>query len=737
MDQTAGTHHWKFFHAGEFDQVALTEGADLMALDQLDQKLWAALACPVNGLYFDHKTLALIDTDNDARVRAPELIAAIKWAGSLLKNPDGLLNSDEALSLDAIDDSTEDGAAMLASARHVLELIGKADATALSVEDTDDAASRFAQMLFNGDGIVTEDATDDEDVRAVLQDIIACLGADTDLSGKPGISRAKLEAFLAAGTAYVEWSAQTGNDKTILPLGADTAAAAAAIAAVRAKVTDYFTRCRLAAFDPRASAALNRDEKEYLALAAGELVPGAAEIAAFPLAHVEPGKPLTLTKGINPAWETAIGSLYRDAIVPLLGARESLTEADWQALQAKVAPFDSWNVAMADSGVRALPLERLREILAGKAPAALDALIARDEAEAGTANAIQSVDRLVRYCRNLRQLCDNFVNFRQFYSGDESAIFQAGVLYLDQRSCELTLLVDDAAKASSMIAMAGTYLVFCDCMRKGSGEKRQIVAAFTNGDADNLMVGRNGIYYDREGRDWDATITKIIENPISLRQAFWAPYKKLVRLIEEQVAKRAAAAEASSSAKMEQAAIDAASVDQAKPPEGKKIDVGTVAAMGVAFGALATAVAAIAGYASGLFKLPFWQLCLALGVLMLIISGPSMVIAWLKLRKRNLAPILDATGWAVNARARISVPFGASLTGIARLPRGSRVSAQDKFGERPSMWPKLLLFVVVIGFFYSLLNYYGVIEMVTGGMFGDPAGSQPGLEVLIPPTEGE
>ena len=65
-------------------------------------------------------------------------------------------------------------------------------------------------------------------------------------------------------------------------------------------------------------------------------------------------------------------------------------------------------------------------------------------------------------------------------------------------------------------------------------------AAF--GDSDNLMVGRNGVFYDRQGRDWDATITKVVDNPISLREAFFAPYKKFIRMIEEQVAKRAAAA---------------------------------------------------------------------------------------------------------------------------------------------------------------------------------------------------
>ena len=64
-----------------------------------------------------------------------------------------------------------------------------------------------------------------------------------------------------------------------------------------------------------------------------------------------------------------------------------------------------------------------------------------------------------------------------------------------------------------------------------------IAAAFTDGDSDNLMVGRNGVFYDRQGRDWDAVITSIVDNPISIRQAFWSPYKKLVRMMEEMAAK--------------------------------------------------------------------------------------------------------------------------------------------------------------------------------------------------------
>lgn len=125
---------------------------------------------------------------------------------------------------------------------------------------------------------------------------------------------------------------------------------------------------------------------------------------------------------------------------------------------------------------------------------------------------------------------------------------------------------------------------------------------------------------------------------------------------------------------------------------------------------------------------------IAIAVLVLIVSGPSVLIAWLKLRKRNLGPILDANGWAVNARARLNVPFGESLTGIAKLPRGARIVTRDRFGQRPAAWPRLVAFLIVLGFIYSLLNDYGLIRRWTGGLIGDEAGARPGIEVLLTPN---
>lgn len=710
-------HAWKFFRAGGFDQVRLENGADLVNLPQLNQKLWAALSCPTRGVEFDTKTLDLIDLDKDGRVRAPEILAAVKWACSMVKNPDDLLRSSVSLELSSINDSEPEGKQLLASAKQILASLGKPDATNLSVEDTSDPTRIFAQTKFNGDGIVPADSADDAATTAVVNDIIACLGADTDRSGKPGVSQAKVDQFFVDASAHSEWAKKSETDAaSILPLGDKTSDALAALKAVKAKVDDFFSRCRLAAFDPRSLAAVNRQESDYLALAAKDMSITAAEVAGFPLAQIAASKALPLKESVNPAWTGAIANLNAAVIKPILGDKTALTEAEWATLCGKLAAYEGWLAGKAGASVEKLGLKRLREILAGKSKDAITALIAKDKALEPEANSIAAVDKLVRLRRDLKQLLVNFVSFEDFYSRQRKAIFQMGTLYLDGRSCDLCVPVADAGKHAALAGFSKTYLAYCDCTRP-SGEKMIIAAAFTGGDSDFLMVGRNGIFYDRKGRDWDATITKVIDNPISIGQAFWAPYKKLVRMIEEQVAKRAAAAEAASDAKLGAAASATANADKAKA-EPKKVDVGTVAALGVAFGAVGTLLATLAGYLSGILKLPFWQVCLAFAGILLLISTPSMLIAWLKLRQRNLGPILDANGWAINGRVKMNVPFGGAMTETAKLPPGAQPSIAVKYPEAPTALPKFIFFIVMVCFIVSLLNHFGLIYKLSDGKVG-------------------
>src|SRR5450631_2157196 len=212
MTTNSTSYNWRFFRAGGFNQVVISSGADLLNLDQLDQKLWVALACPTTGVEFDQTTLALIDTDLDGRVRVLELIAAAHWAGGLMKNPDDLLKGSPTLKPAAINDATPEGKLIASFARQVL---GKADTGEVTFEEAAAAAQTFAAKPFNGDGIVPADSASDDATKAVIADIINCLGADTDVSGKPGISHAKADQFFAEAAAYSDWWKKAEGDATV------------------------------------------------------------------------------------------------------------------------------------------------------------------------------------------------------------------------------------------------------------------------------------------------------------------------------------------------------------------------------------------------------------------------------------------------------------------------------------------------------------------------------------------
>ncbi len=693
-DTTRSSHRWRFFRAGGVDQVRLDRGEDIVHLDELDQKLWVALSCPVKGLEFDERTLAILDIDFDGRVRAPEIIAAVRWVDACLKNPEGLVKGVDGLPLSEIDGSTPEGKAVLASATHLLEGLGKADKGVVTVADATRTADLFQMAKLNGDGIVPPESVDDPAARRVAAELLDCLGGLADRSGKPGFDAAKVAAFFEACAALAAWGKKAEDaKKDVLPFGDATHDAAAAYEAVHAKIDDWFARCRLAAYDPRSLAALNRKDDVYAELATGMLSASSIETASLPIALVDPGKPLPLGSGVNPAW-TASTMRLRDLVVaPLFGKdRTSITEAEWAKVSAALAPFRAWHGSKAGTVVEKLGLPRVREILASGAKAHLEKAVADDLAAAPRVAAIADVEKLARCWRDLHKLVNNFVNFSDFY-GRKKAVFQSGTLYLDGRSIDLCVHVNDPGKHAQLAVMAKTYLAYVDCTRP-SGEKMQIAAAITAGDSDNLFVGRNGLFYDRKGRDWDATISKIVDNPISIGQAFWAPYKKLLRWIEEQVAKRAAAADAQADAHLQASAVAAGATGV--PPPGaapKKLDIGIVAALGVAVGGI---TAALGGLLNSLFGLGFFMPLGFLGIVLLV-SGPSMLIAWLKLRRRNLGPILDANGWAVNTLTRINLPLGRSLTDVAKLPPGAERSLVDPFAEQKPKWPKVVLFLVILG----------------------------------------
>ena len=676
-------YNWTFTSVGGTVRVKITSGADIAHLGELDRKLWTVLSCPAKNLEFDQKTLELIDVDHDGNIRVDEVIATAEWLTGILKDPDLLLSRGTEIPFAAFNEENPEGAKLLASAKQILQNL-KLEKDSIALEDTADMTKIFADTKFNGDGIITPASADDEKLAALVTTITEKIGKAVDRSGVDGITADHIEAFYTALADYAAW--QAAGTAEVFPFGDKTADALAAVEALKEKVADFFMRCKLIGFDPATAPAVDVSVDKIGAIE-GNLAEAGSAIAEEPLAKPAADALLPLD-AVNPAWKAAVEAMRALVLDP---KKEKVSEAEWNEIVGKFAPYTAWMGEKKGAEVESLGIDEVKALLKADQKEALLKLVEADKALEEEALSIEAVDKLLRLFHNFYDYLNNYVVFADFYDPDRKAIFQAGRLYIDQRSTDLCIRVDGPNPDIS--ALSGMYILYCACKSDKMGKTMNIAAVLTDGDVDDLRPGKNAVFYDRDGNDWSAVVTSIVENPLSLRQAFWAPYKKAGRWINEKVNKFAADKATKGEGTLSNITESATNKPAAGADAAQKaapFDVGKIAVITIAVSAVVGVFTAIFAVLKGL---TWWQWLILIAALMLIISLPSVFIAWRKLRRRDLGPVLNANGWAINAASYVRGKFAKGLTEIAKFPK---LTAVDPAARRKAAWRKFFCWLIAL-----------------------------------------
>ena len=671
----------RFRQYGRAYQLRLEEPGDLDQVLELGESLWMATSAPVDAFACDPVFLGFVDYDHNGRIRCDEMREAVAWTTRLLADRSAMGTTTDSLRLAAINRDDDEGRRLHDAARLILANLGKADAAEISLADVRSTKMILAAAAANGDGIIPPGVTEDAEIQQLIRDVIAVTGGAADASGKTGITEAGLNQFLAEAGEYVAWCGRADPaNAALMPLAGDTTAAYAVFAAIRHKVDEYFLLSATIAYDANAAATLGL----HLEKSADPAVELDQRLRTAPLAALHPDATLNLAGPLNPAYSQAVDALRKQVLRPLLGRdATTLTAAAWQEVCSRLAAQAQWHAEKPATKAAALGVEKLRTYLAPRFREALEALIKADQAVTREIQAISQVEKLILHQQWLLELTNNIVSFSRLYDPHVRALFETGTLVMDGRHFSLCVKVDNRAAHAKVAANSRLFIMYVALTHGPTSETREVAAAVTSGGMGNLYVGKHGIFLDRELRLWDACVTQIIENPISFSEALTMPFRRIGQLIMGQVERFSGssqkmiedkvASQAVAVTTTVQAAAQPSPVPAAAPAGHNTRDLlmgGSVAiaALGSSFAYVTKSLKDV----NGILILQVFS------VVLLLILLPTIIHAWIKLRRRDVGTLLEASGWAVNARMRLTRIMRGVFTRRPGFPAGSEKDRFDR-----------------------------------------------------------
>lgn len=672
-----------FQRFGRTHHLRLADAGDLRHVIDLDEAHWVATSAPVDTLRGDAAFLSLVDADGCGRIRASELKQAIAWLLAHLRDTTGIAQRSTDLRIDAISLDGDEGRLIHQLAQKMLASLGAAEAGRISLDQIRRIKSRVENMAVSEAGVALPQATDDPDVRRFMADVIAITAGAPHPSGQPGVGSAQIARFVAQVKAYLDWQARgTSPDDAasseLLPLGARTGDAYGLLVKMREKVNQYFGQCEAVAFNEQLASRIPPGDADFHQADMNDPESIRALIRQAPLAPPRPDRTLDLNDSINHHYAAALDELRTGVLEPVLGAPVlQLTESQWRQVKSQFAPYEAWLSSKPSDAVAALDREKL-EAYCEPAPAdAARALINRSHETAFQLDKIRIVEKLALYQAHMLDLANNYVSFPALYDVDDRAMFEMGTLVMDGRRFNLAMKAANRAEHAKVARGSNMFVLYVKLSRKGSTALTEMAMPVTSGGKGNLAVGKRGIFEDVDGLQWDAQVVQMIENPIGLGEAITAPFKRIGKLVGAKIEQITGTAEKGLDQATQQAIDRVEDGSKGGAPAQQQQQVvqtrGIMAGSVLAGGGLAlAAVGSALAYIGAIVTEHGFMVLLIVGGGVLAVIVPSVLLSYLKLRRRDLSAILEGAGWAINARMRLTRAQSVQFTRRPAYPPGAR-----------------------------------------------------------------
>ncbi|HEX8698541.1 MAG TPA: kinesin [Myxococcaceae bacterium] len=652
-------------------QVDIPNFETLTRAIHIPETQWMATACPLEGLHCDARFLTLMDADGNRRIRVSEVKSAVEFTAKMLQSFQGADARSDVLELGALSPAAD---TLRSAALRILTILKTENTSRISLEQVRASDKVLRDAGVNGDGIIAP-AFLPESVRPLATRIMAAFPEVKNRAGLAGVDPPTLQRFREARTALL---AHLATKDAVHVWGEASLERARRIREVKPLLDGYFLQCRLVAAQPEAVTNLKLSPGRVES-ALGDTAALEKAAAVLPIAPVEPSGVLTWARLYRgPAFE-ALEAFRKEIAAPVTGSTEQLSDAAWRELSARAEAVLAWQAVLDASPVRGMAAEL--STVPDADLAALEAASQADLALKGELDAIAELERLILYQRWLLTFANNFISMPDLYSARKDALYERGSLVLGGRKYTLSVLAQPRAAHAALTSQGTTCILYVKVTPKDGAEGYEVAVPVTRGRSAHLEVGKRGIFHDLEGKEYDALITQVVRQPVSLWEAMTMPFERIGKFITSKVEALASSGDKEFDQALEKSytrATVAPAAPGAAAPAAAPVQAGglggVIAAGGIAFAAVGSAMAFIV---SQMKAVTLGDVISAALVIAAVVMLPAGLLGWLKLRRRNLALLLEGSGWALNDRLQLTSALAGLITRKPPRPRGSRVENGD------------------------------------------------------------
>jgi len=669
----------KFKRIGRSYHLQIETAEDLLNVLDLDEALWVATNAPLSTIHHDPTFLAHIDADQTGRITCREIKQAVRWLLDVLRDHSGITKPSQALILSAVNTESDEGQIIHKAAKKILARKGKADTGVISLHEVRKIKSEIQAQPISEAGVVLPQAAENPEIQQFIRDITNTMGGILHPTGQAGIDAGKLELFLHESRQILDWLGQgklpNKRAKTdIMPLGEKTLQTYEVLESMRSKLDQYFAQCEVLVLDEQFAKQMGWTETELANLDFDDPAVIENVLSKAPLAKARSDRELWFEDDINPHYVKSLEQ-FREKVLAVLqpDSTESLTALQWQEIKDVFAGHRKWLESKPDTKVSLLDEETLQTYQNESYADAVYQLIDESTRTAFDMDNIRLLEKVILYQAGIIDLVNNFVSFPHLYDPQNRAMFEMGSLVMDGRRFNFAVKVENRKEHVEVAKTSNMFVMYVEVVPRDQDTRYEVAIPVTSGGKGNLCLGKRGVFFDIDGREHDARIVHIIENPISYREALFSPFQRLVRILTGKIESITTEAEKKwdkrTSQTLTQIEQQAQSTQAAEAKQSRLLAGGLLVGGGVALAALSSALAYIAKSLTGV---PLWKILVGIGGSILAVMLPITIVAFLKLRKRDLSAILEGSGWGINARMRLTHKQGWFFTEKPKHPPGSK-----------------------------------------------------------------